>query len=49
MDSAMRMRGMYASHTLIAYPIISRYGLSRQRTVSITIRSEEHTSELQSR
>ena len=28
---------MYASHTLIAYPIISRYGLSRQRTVSITI------------
>jgi nucleotide-binding universal stress UspA family protein len=28
---------MYASHTLIAYPIISRYGLSRQRTVSITV------------
>ncbi len=30
--------GQYVcQHTLIAYPIISRYGLSRQRTVSITI------------
>ena len=28
---------MYASHTLIAYPIISRYGLSRLRSVNITI------------
>lgn len=28
---------MYASHTLIAYPIISRYGISRSRAVPITI------------
>lgn len=31
------LASMYASHTLIAYPIISRYGLSRQRSVSISI------------
>lgn len=31
------LASMYASHTLIAYPTISRYGLSRQRSVSITI------------
>ena len=35
--TAVLLASMYASHTLIAYPIISRYGLSRQRTVSITI------------
>ncbi|MBR5856842.1 MAG: cation:proton antiporter, partial [Bacteroidales bacterium] len=28
---------MYASHTLITYPIISRYGLSKLRSVNITI------------
>ena len=31
------LAGMYASHTLIAYPIISRYGLSRLHSVNITI------------
>lgn len=31
------LASMYASHTLIAYPIISRYGLARTRSVSITI------------
>lgn len=31
------LASMYASHTLIAYPAISRYGLSRQRSVSVTI------------
>lgn len=31
------LASMYASHTLIAYPIISRYGLSRLRSVNITI------------
>lgn len=31
------LASMYASHTLVAYPTISRYGLSRQRSVSITI------------
>ena len=35
--TAILLASMYASHTLIAYPVISRYGLSRQRTVSITI------------
>lgn len=35
--TSVLLASMYASHTLIDYPIISRYGLSRQRTVSITI------------
>lgn len=35
--ASVLLASMYASHTLIAYPIISRYGLSRQRIVSITI------------
>ena len=35
--SAVLLASMYASHTLIAYPIISRYGLSRLRSVNITI------------
>ena len=35
--TSVLLASMYASHTLIAYPIISLYGLSRQRTVSITI------------
>lgn len=28
---------MYASHTLISYPIVSRYGLSRHRSVGIAV------------
>ena len=35
--TAVLLASMYASHTLIAYPIISRYGLSRLRSVNITI------------
>lgn len=35
--TAVLLASMYASHTLIAYPIISRYGLARLRSVSITI------------
>lgn len=35
--TAVLLASMYASHTLIAFPIVSRYGLSRERTVSITI------------
>lgn len=35
--TATLLASMYASHTLIAYPIITRYGLSRKRSVSITI------------
>lgn len=35
--TAVLLASMYSSHTLIAYPIISRYGLSRLRSVNITI------------
>lgn len=35
--SATLLASMYASHTLIAYPIVSRYGLARQRSVTISI------------
>ena len=35
--TAVLLSSMYASHTLIAYPIISRYGLTRNSSVSITI------------
>ena len=35
--TAALLASMYASHTLIAYPIVSRYGLSRLRSVNITI------------
>lgn len=35
--TATLLASMYASHTLVAYPVISRYGLSRQRSVNITI------------
>ena len=35
--TSILLASMYASHTLIAYPIISRYGLTRTRSVSITI------------
>lgn len=35
--TSVLLASMYASHTLIAYPIVSRYGLARIRSVSITI------------
>lgn len=35
--TAVLLASMYASHTLITYPIVSRYGLSRLRSVSITV------------
>ncbi len=35
--TSVLLASMYASHTLIAYPIVSRYGLSRLRSVSISI------------
>ncbi len=31
------LASMFASHTLVAYPIISRFGLSKKRAVTITI------------
>ena len=35
--TSVLLASMYASHTLIAYPIVSRYGLARQRSVTISI------------
>ncbi len=35
--TSILLASMYASHTLITYPIISRYGLTRKLSVSITI------------
>lgn len=35
--AAVLMAAMYASHTLIAYPIVLRYGLSRLQSVSIAV------------
>ena len=35
--TAVLLASMYASHTLITYPIVSKYGMTRNRTVSIAI------------
>lgn len=35
--SALLLASIYGSHTLLTYPIVSRYGLSHQRSVPITI------------
>lgn len=35
--ASVLMAAMYASHTLIAYPIVLRYGLSRRKSVSIAV------------
>jgi len=35
--AAVLIAAMYASHTLVAYPIVLRYGLSRIRSVSIAV------------
>ena len=37
LTTSLLMGCMYASHTLISYPIISRYGLSRLASVNITV------------
>lgn len=37
MITSILLASMYASHTLIAYPIVIRYGISRQRSVSIAV------------
>lgn len=36
-EAAVLMAAMYASHTLVAYPIVLRYGLSRLPSVSIAV------------
>lgn len=35
--TSVLLASMYASHTLVAYPIISRYGVSKNPSVTITI------------
>lgn len=35
--TSVLLASMYASHTLIAYPIVIRYGINRQRSVSIAV------------
>src|SRR6476660_7985398 len=35
--SALLLSAMFASHTLLAYPITSKYGISRIRSVTLTI------------
>lgn len=35
--ASILLASMYASHTLVAYPIVIRYGISRQRSVSIAV------------
>ncbi len=37
LTTSILLSSMYASHTLVAYPIVSRYGIARQRSVNITI------------
>ena len=37
---------MYASHTLISYPIVTRYGVSRHRCVSIAVGATAITDSL---
>ena len=35
--TSILLASMYASHTLIAYPIVTRYGINRQRAVGIAV------------
>lgn len=35
--TSILLASMYASHTLIAYPIVLRYGLAKQRSVTIAV------------
>lgn len=37
MPSAILLASMYASHTLITYPIISKYGITKNRAVTVTV------------
>lgn len=35
--TSVLLASMYASHTLVAYPIVTRFGISRHRSVSIAV------------
>lgn len=37
LETSILLASMYASHTLVAYPIVSRYGISRATSVTTTI------------
>jgi len=37
MNSAVLLASMFASHTLIAYPILSKFGVTKNRAVNITV------------
>lgn len=37
MITSVLLASMYASHTLVAYPIVTRFGVSRHRSVSIAV------------
>ncbi len=37
MASSILLASMFASHTLLAYPIVSRFGVTRNRAVNITV------------
>jgi Kef-type K+ transport system membrane component KefB len=44
--TSLLLAAMYASHTLVSYPIVIRYGVSRQRSVSIAVGSTAVTDTL---
>lgn len=44
--TSILLASMYASHTLIAYPIVNRYGISRHRSVSIAVGATAITDSL---
>ncbi len=44
--TSVLLASMYASHTLVSYPIVIRYGVSRQRSVSIAVGSTAVTDTL---
>jgi Kef-type K+ transport system membrane component KefB len=37
MPTSLLLASMFASHTLLAYPIVSRYGITKIRSVSMTV------------
>ena len=44
--TSVLLASMYASHTLVAYPIVARYGISRHRSVSIAVGATAITDSL---
>ena len=43
---ALLMAAMYASHTLVSYPIVTRYGVTRHRSVSVAVGATAITDSL---